>query len=283
MTHPGTRIPTHTPTPWRMRPITNGAHSMTRNPSILVIEDDPLYRTLYLARVAKLLPEAQIQSTADGEEALDVLAYSHPDLVILDLHIPKIDGNRLLKLIKCNSQNDSMVILVISAFDEDLTKIGSSGYVNVFGFNKPMRADEFEIVLRQCIALVADRGPTFMPDPDPLIDRSHMRLYIGSEPHVQRDVAERFLDEAKGWTTQLQHHLEHGDHAALAECARNIWAAATTIGAHDAAKLAHRLGFAAQDSSSDLAAILCQHLRAALEAYCAALAGAFVTDRAPRC
>lgn len=255
---------------------------MTHHPSILVIEDDPLYRTLYLALVAQLLPDARIQSTADGEEALDVLAYSHPDLVILDLHIPKIDGNRLLKLLKCNSQNDAMVVLVISAFDDDLTKIDRNGYPNVFGFNKPMRADEFATVLRQCIALVTERAPTFIPAADPLVDRSHMRLYIGSDPHVQRDVAERFLDDAIGWIAQLRHHLERDDRAALVECARNIWAAASTIGAHDAAKLARRLGFAAQESTSNLAANFCDQLQAALDAYCAALAAAFVTAPAPR-
>lgn len=253
---------------------------MTHHPSILVIEDDPLYRTLYLALVAQLLPDARIQTAADGEEALDVLAYDHPDLVILDLHIPKVDGNRLLKLIKCNSQNDSMVILVISAFDDDLTKLGQSGYANVFGFNKPMRADEFATVVRQCIALLANRAPTFIRDAGPLVDRSHMRLYIGSDPHVQRDVAERFLDDAIAWIAQLRHHLEHDDRAALAECARNIWAAASTLGAHDAAKLARRLGFAAQGDTPDLAAKFCDQLQAALEAYCAALAAAFVP--APR-
>lgn len=255
---------------------------MTRQPSILVIEDDPLYRTLYHARVAQLIPDAQIQCAADGEEALDILSYSSPDLVILDLHIPQIDGNRLLKLIKCNSQNDSMVVFVISAFDEELSQASRGGYTNVFGFSKPMRADEFEIVLRECIALVADRAPTFASNADPLVDRSHIRLYIGSDPRVQREVAGHFLDDAKNWTGNLHHHLKAADRTALAECARNIWAAASTIGAHEAAKLAHRLGFAAQEDTLGLAESLCDQLCGALEAYCSALAATFIGDHIPR-
>ena len=248
---------------------------MTRHPSILVVEDDPLYRTLYHARVAQLIPDAQIHCAADGEEALDILSYSSPDLVILDLHIPQIDGNRLLKLIKCNSHNDSMVVFVISAFDDELTQVGRSGYTNVFGFNKPMRADEFEIVLRECMALTTDRTPKLLHKADPLVDRSHMRLYISGDPKVQREVAGHFLDDAKDWIGKMHQHLQAGDHAALAECARNIWAAASTVGAHDAAKLAHRLGFAAKPDTSDLAANLCDQLRIALDAYCAALAATF--------
>lgn len=73
----------------------------------------------------------------------------------------------------------------------------------------------------------------------------------------------------------MHQHLQAGDHAALAECARNMWAAASTVGAQDAATLAHRLGLAAQPDTSDLAANLCVELRISLDAYCTALAATF--------
>ncbi len=232
--------------------------------------------------MAQLLPNAQIRCAAGGGEALGLLTSSRPDLVILDLHIPQIDGCRLLEFVKCNGENDAMIVLVISAFDEDLAQIGQHGYAKVFSFNKPMRADELEHVLREAVALVPDRAPTRLYPADPLVDRSHMRLYISHDSQVQREVAGHFLDDAKDWTHALHHHLLADDRAALAECARNVWAAASTMGAHDAAKLAHRLSFAARDDPSARAASLCEQLRTALDAYCTALSAAFTPDDARR-
>ncbi len=249
---------------------------MILHPSILVIEDDPLYRTLYKGRIGQIVPYALLRIASDGEEALAALADGRPELLILDLHVPGIDGKRLLELIRSDHANDGMVVLVISAFDEDLSEIGRHAYPDVFAFDKPMRADEFELALRQCMdQLNALRYSPAQPADSP-VDHSHMRLYIGDDLRLHRAFATQFLDNTKGWTDALRQHLEAGDHVALGECARNIWAAAATIGAHDAAKLAHRLEFANRDRNRDLTQRLAAELNGALDCYCAALAGALI-------
>src|SRR5512140_2692522 len=65
---------------------------------VLVVDDDPRCR----AAVARLLTEEGYDATvaADGEEASGLLASWHPDLVLTDLNMPRLDGRGLLQRVK---------------------------------------------------------------------------------------------------------------------------------------------------------------------------------------
>ncbi len=61
-------------------------------PRVLVVEDDPTISEVvvrYLEREG-----LEVEAVADGRDALDVAAEAWPDLVVLDLMLPGIDGSR---------------------------------------------------------------------------------------------------------------------------------------------------------------------------------------------
>ena len=80
---------------------------------ILVIEDDAATRHL-CGQILK--PRGAIVEFAeDGEEALEMLAKAQPDLIVLDIALPKVDGWVILESVRNNPETEDVPIIVITA------------------------------------------------------------------------------------------------------------------------------------------------------------------------
>ncbi len=88
---------------------------MTR---IVIIEDDPLIAE----PVAETLQNAgyDVSSAADGRQGLDLVRSSQPQLVLLDIMLPEIDGWQVCKTIRAES---TVPILMITALNEEVDRI----------------------------------------------------------------------------------------------------------------------------------------------------------------
>lgn len=247
---------------------------MTSNPSILVIEDDPLYRTLYAKSIIRLCPDARVEVAGDGAEARSRLGAERFDLVVMDLNLPVLDGAALLAEIKRDPAHARLVVLVISAFDELGNAVRQENHPNVFPFYKPLRADDFAHVFQQCLALCeCTRPPHEFPEDliTDTVDHGHIALYVGQDTALQRAVGQQFTLLVPSLIERLQRHLAHAEYALLATLAHDIRSAAAIIGAHGAARLAHHLIGAAQERNLELSTSLGKALGTALQAYSAAL------------
>jgi two-component system, OmpR family, alkaline phosphatase synthesis response regulator PhoP len=90
----------------------------TRVQTVLVVEDE----TSIASFVALYLKNAgyRVQTAGTGQEALDLLSHDRPDLVVLDLMLPDIDGIEVCRRIRRSSD---LPILMLTARDEDVDKI----------------------------------------------------------------------------------------------------------------------------------------------------------------
>jgi DNA-binding response OmpR family regulator len=79
---------------------------------ILLVEDEPIAQALYQSRLQR--EGFKISFAEDGEVALNALAKDRPDLVVLDLMLPKVNGTEVLKHIRTQDQLKTMPVLVIS-------------------------------------------------------------------------------------------------------------------------------------------------------------------------
>ena len=89
-------------------------------PLILVVEDDGTVRNLITTTLKS--NEYRYLMATDGESAIAAASNQQPDIVLLDLGLPDIDGVEVIKRIRCWSQ---MPIIVISARSEDTDKIAA--------------------------------------------------------------------------------------------------------------------------------------------------------------
>jgi two-component system, NarL family, response regulator, fimbrial Z protein, FimZ len=100
---------------------------------IVIIDDHPMIRGA-LASALRSDPELEIAGeSGDGEEGLRMVLASSPDLVVLDLDLPSLDGLSMIRRIR--AQDGKMRILVLSAKPDHVMsphtqQAGANGYVN---------------------------------------------------------------------------------------------------------------------------------------------------------
>ena len=107
---------------------------------VLVVDDHPLFRDgiISLLEAAGLDVVGQAQN---GVEAVDLTQTLQPDLVLMDISMPKMTGLQALEAIKAAQPETQVVVLTVSEDDEDLlaaVQAGASGYLL-----KNLDADQF--------------------------------------------------------------------------------------------------------------------------------------------
>jgi len=127
--------------------------------TILLVEDNPDDEALTLRALKKNNIANEVVVAHDGEEALDYLFargnYQHrennklPEVILLDLKLPKIDGLEVLKQIRGNpqTQRTPVVIMTTSSEESDIVASYDSG-ANSF-IRKPVDFNEFMEAVRQ--------------------------------------------------------------------------------------------------------------------------------------
>lgn len=83
---------------------------------VLIVDDEPLARERLLRLVAKLLPDCQCQQVGDGEAALQCVAESAPDLILLDIRMPGMDGIEVAT--RVGELEEPPAIIFCTAYDE---------------------------------------------------------------------------------------------------------------------------------------------------------------------
>lgn len=130
-------------------------------PLILVVEDDAPIRNL----IATTLKAHDYRFTlaCNGEEALREAATANPDILLLDLGLPDLDGVEIIRRVRGWSD---MPIIVLSARSEDADKIealdsGADDYLT-----KPFSVEELlarlRVTLRRLAALPSSGSPVFI-------------------------------------------------------------------------------------------------------------------------
>ena len=117
---------------------------------ILVVDDDPTILELVTSFLSSKKKGYQIFTAADGFEAGRLLGQHDPQLVILDLKLPGIDGFDVCRQIK--DQHIRTKVLAITGYDNEenrqrIVKAGADGYLG-----KPFRMAKF---LEECERLLS--------------------------------------------------------------------------------------------------------------------------------
>ena len=89
---------------------------MTENNTVLIVDDDD--RNLRLIRMILSQQEYTIICASSGSEALAVVEESMPDIVLLDIMMPEIDGFEVCKQLKSNEHTRHIPIIMVTALQE---------------------------------------------------------------------------------------------------------------------------------------------------------------------
>jgi DNA-binding response OmpR family regulator len=159
---------------------------MPESPTILLVDDEEAIQKLLTYPLER--EGFRVVSARDGQEALDVFAAESPDLVVLDIMLPKIDGLEVCKRLRARS---TVPIIMLTARDDELDKVvglelGADDYIT-----KPFSIREFRSRVRA------------------LLRRAKLPAYLGEEGSelisadgLKIDLARRAV-ELEGRSVQL--------------------------------------------------------------------------------
>jgi excisionase family DNA binding protein len=119
-------------------PVTISAEAGGAQMKVLIVEDSSNLRRLYEIVLAQWPMSPRITTVDNGIEAVMLLEQEHPDLLVVDLDTPGIDGFRLVAILKKNQKYADITIVVVSGLDEaDILKRGGVPQ-DVFVLRKPV-------------------------------------------------------------------------------------------------------------------------------------------------
>ncbi len=172
--------------------------SAARNALRLVVVDDHALFRRGLVGLLDEMPGFQVVGQAsDGQQAIPVIEQAHPDIVLLDLNMPVMDGIATLRELKMRKLSPRVLMLTISQDDADLLeaiRAGADGYLL-----KNTEPDD----LRKAILRVADGLGALSPEVTAPVLRALARYTMESPTPLLSDreleVLECMVD---GLTTQ---------------------------------------------------------------------------------
>ena len=85
--------------------------------SILLVEDDPFIVDIYSSQLRHEGYKVDIANT--GELALEKIKNNYPDLMILDIKLPKMDGWEVLKTVRAETTTQNLKVIVVSNFNKE--------------------------------------------------------------------------------------------------------------------------------------------------------------------
>lgn len=123
---------------------------------MVIIDDEPWTRAAIknLAQ-ASLLELEVVGEAADGEAGLILIERVHPDIILADVNMPRINGLELVKQLR--EKGNAAPVLIISGYDEfdyvrSALKLGVTDYLL-----KPIKAHELNQQLRRCIEIIKEK------------------------------------------------------------------------------------------------------------------------------
>ena len=161
---------------------------------VLVVDDEPAVRAALQRALA--LERHDVALAEDGQQALDVLAESTVDAIVLDVMMPRIDGLEVCRRLR--AAGDRTPVLMLTARDAiddrvDGLDAGADDYLV-----KPFALRELNARLRALLRRVDSGGPT-LAFGDLVLDRSAHEVYRGK----------RRIDLSKTEFSLLELFLEH--------------------------------------------------------------------------
>jgi DNA-binding response OmpR family regulator len=109
-------------------------------PMVLVVDDEE--DLLFLVELTLKQEGFKTEISPNGVDMMDIIAQSHPDIIILDIHMKGLDGGTVCQLIKSNTSTADIPVIMFSA-NENIANIskqcGADGYIT-----KPFTGEKFK-------------------------------------------------------------------------------------------------------------------------------------------
>ncbi len=119
-------------------------------PKILIADDDPEMRRMLRLHLETM--DCQLVEAKDGEEALEAIVVENPDLVLLDVMMPELNGWEIAKYIKSKAEYRHVKIIILTGIGATLNNLTAPVYGADDFIDKPFNLDELEFKIRRALS-----------------------------------------------------------------------------------------------------------------------------------
>jgi len=122
-----------------------GGHFLSKNQHVVLVDDDRITNKIHHTLIKRHAADKQIVLFHDPEPALDYIEQHQPDLVLLDLHMPHIDGWKFLHMMEVRNIQVAVIIVSSSIDPKDLSRAKTFAFVKYF-VTKPLTLDKVKMI-----------------------------------------------------------------------------------------------------------------------------------------
>jgi DNA-binding response OmpR family regulator len=116
---------------------------------ILLVEDNPDDEALTRRALAKNNIQNEVRVARDGAEALELLDVITPEVVLLDLKLPKVDGLEVLRRIRADERTRLLPVVILTSSKEETDLVSGYGLGANSYIRKPVDFAQFVEAVRQ--------------------------------------------------------------------------------------------------------------------------------------
>ena len=121
-------------------------------PQTILLTDDEAHIRKFIGLVLRKFDNPKLVEAADGIQAVQLYKQNHPDLVLLDVNMPNMDGVRALEEIK-RYDPDAVVVMLTSLANrqtvEECLRLGAVAYIRKDTAREDLTA-QFERIIADC-------------------------------------------------------------------------------------------------------------------------------------
>lgn len=130
-----------------MRSDVNGTPAGRATARVLIVDDETHNRSLLEIMLSS--EGYELFTAASGEEALAVVEEHHPDLILLDIMMPELNGFQITTMLKANPETQHIPIIILSAIDDRGARERGLQVGAVAFLTKPIRHVELRALVRK--------------------------------------------------------------------------------------------------------------------------------------
>jgi len=230
---------------------------------ILAAEDNEINQMVIKSTLESW--DHEVTVVPGGQEAIDAVATSHYDVVLMDVHMPGVDGLDASRAIrhreKTTDQRIPIIAITANAMHGDKERCiatGMDGYVS-----KPIRPDELKAALAK-ITVGPPEDPTPDSTPDPAPEPSFGKLLDLSAP-MRGQMVEVFLRTAPRYMNELVEAMDSGNAEGVMFAAHTLKGSVGYFGADRASELALELETKGRENDLVSAPILFAQMKAEID------------------
>ena len=186
--------------------MTDALQAIQRVPTVLIADDDPGIARFLATRCTKM--GFEVQTAANGLQALIMASRNHPDVMIVDINMPEVDGLTVsVRMLDVRKKPTDVIVITASAYSDTVRRCESLGAFHVrkgLDLWNGVRAALIEIFPDMLHRIVAEDKSTFREEL-----REHPRvLVVDPDPNVGAFLTSRL--RKCGVDTLLAHDAVQG-------------------------------------------------------------------------